>query len=136
MEQLRVKLTDMKSWPDVLQNSVQQEHLIPIDDKKWQDLKTALNPFGAGKVFKEAIAAQLFQAEKQKAVDLQDVQLLQEAWETAAVADTEFLFDRVENGEQKFIRQMANTYMDIDWSINSDWVEAFNVHFVVSQLGL
>ena len=74
MEQLRVKLTAMKSWPDVLQNSVQQEHLIPIDDKKWQDLKTALNPFGAGKVFKEAIAAQLFQAEKQKAVDLQDVQ--------------------------------------------------------------
>ena len=87
-------------------------------------------------MFKEAIAAQLFQAEKQKAVDLQDVQLLQEAWETAAVAYTEFLFDRVEKGEQKFIRQMANTYRDIDWSINSDWVEAFNVHFVVSQLGL
>ena len=56
-------------------------------------MKEALNLFGAGDVFNNAIAFQLFQAEKQKAVDLQDVEFLQkllltssEAWETAAVA--------------------------------------------------
>ena len=99
----------MKLRVNVLQNSVQQEHLIPMDDKKMQDLKAAQNPFGAGEVFKKLIAAQLFQVEKQNAVDLQDIQLIHnclltysEAWETAAEAYMKFMFDRVETGEHNF----------------------------------
>ena len=49
-------------------------------------MKEALNLFGAGDVFNNAIAFQLFQAEKQKAVDLQDVEFLQKLLLTSSEA--------------------------------------------------
>ena len=70
---------------------------------KDQEVKQGLSLFGAGDLFNEAVAVQLFQAEKQKAIDLKDAKHFQnqlptssEAWETASVKYLGFQYQKVE----------------------------------------